>query len=141
VKQTFIFRSRGFLLPKISLMKAILTVFCFLLTTIVFANNIQLQKVSLSDTNRAAKTVNIKMNISWEHSWRDSINWDAAWIIIKYKEPKDSIWKWKHAQLSLTGNSTGTASGVKIIVPDDGSGAFFYRSQIGSGSIGSDDVK
>jgi hypothetical protein len=122
-------------------MKAIFTVFCFLMTTFVFANNIQLQKVSLSDTNRAAKTVNIKMNISWEHSWRDSINWDAAWIIIKYKEPKDNLWKWKHAQLSLAGNSTGTAAGVKIVVPDDRTGAFFYRSEAGIGMIASDNVK
>jgi hypothetical protein len=122
-------------------MKSVLTVFSFFLTTFVFANNIQLQKVSLSDTNRTAKTVNIKMNISWDHSWRDSINWDAAWIIIKYKEPKDNLWKWKHAQLSIKGNNAGTSPGVKIVVPDDGTGAFFYRSEIGFGSIASENVK
>lgn len=122
-------------------MRAIFTSFLLLVSAFVFANNIQLQKVSLTDTNRTAKTVNIKMNISWEHSWRDSINWDAAWIIIKYKEPKDSLWKWKHATLSQSGNNTGTSSGVKIVVPDDLMGAFFYRSQIGAGNISSDNVK
>lgn len=122
-------------------MKQIFTLLFLFLAFASFANNIQLQKVSLADTNRAAKTVNIKMNISWEHSWRDSINWDAAWIIIKYKEPKDSIWKWKHAQLSKTGNSIGSATEMKIIVPDDRIGAFFYRSAIGSGNVSSDNVK
>jgi hypothetical protein len=122
-------------------MKAIFTCLFLFVACCVFANNIQLQKVALSDTNRAAKTVNIKMNISWEHSWRDGVNWDAAWIIIKYKEPKDSVWKWKHAQLSVTGNNTGTAAGVKIVVPADRTGAFFYRSEAGSGNIGSDNVK
>ena len=122
-------------------MKAIFTLLSLIISSFIFANNIQLQKVSLADTNRTAKTVNIKMNISWEHSWRDSINWDAAWIIVKYKEPKDSIWKWKHAQFSKTGNNTGTQPGLKIVVPDDLNGAFFYRSAIGAGNIASNDVK
>lgn len=122
-------------------MKPFFTLLLIFLVSFCFANNIQLQKVSLSDTNRTAKTVNIKMNISWEHSWRDSINWDAAWIIVKFKEPKDSIWKWKHATLSKTGNNTGNANGVKIVVPEDLTGAFFYRSQIGEGNIASENVK
>lgn len=122
-------------------MKAVFTLITFFVSSLAFANNIQLQKVSLSDTNRTAKTVNIKFNISWEHSWRDSINWDAAWIMIRYKEPKDSLWKWKQAQLSVSGNNTGTAVGVKIVVPNDLIGAFFYRSAIGSGNISSENVK
>lgn len=122
-------------------MKALFTLLTFFISSLVFANNIQLQKVSLSDTNRTSKTVNIKFNISWEHSWRDSINWDAAWIIIKYKEPKDNLWKWKHAQLSVAGNNAGTAAGVKIVVPNDLMGAFFYRSQRAEGTISSENVK
>ncbi|MDQ4140729.1 MAG: hypothetical protein M3142_09400 [Bacteroidota bacterium] len=122
-------------------MKQTFTLLLILLASFSYANNIQLQKVSLADTNRTTKTVNIKMNISWEHSWRDSINWDAAWIIVKYKEPKDSIWKWRHAQLSQAGNNTGSATGVKIVVPNDRTGAFFYRSTIGSGNIGSENLK
>ncbi len=129
-------------MTKYYLMKrAIFTFSLLFLSYFVFANNIQLQKVSLTDTNRAAKTVNIKMNISWEHSWRDSINWDAAWIIIKYKEPKDSLWKWKHGALSQSGNNAGSGAGYKIVVPDDRMGAFFYRSAIGSGNVASNDVK
>ena len=98
------------------------------------ANNINVQKVSLMDTNRTAKTVAIRINISWENSWRDSINWDAAWIFFKYKEAKDSAWKWKHGTLSKTGNYPGNSSSpLKFAVPDDLKGAFLYRQAIGSG--------
>lgn len=106
------------------------------------ANNITIQKVSLLDTNRTAKTVAIRINISWENSWRDSINWDAAWIFFKYKEPKDSVWRWRHGTLSKTGNYAGNSSAaMKFAIPDDLRGAFLYRQAIGSGNIKADSVR
>lgn len=106
------------------------------------ANNINVQKVSMLDTNRTAKTVAIRINISWENSWRDSINWDAAWIFFKYKEPKDSIWRWRHGTLSKTGNYAGNSTApLKFAIPDDLKGAFLYRQAAGSGNIKSDSVR
>lgn len=107
----------------------------------VKANNINIQRVSLRDTNRVAKTVVIKINISWDNSWRDSINWDAAWLYFKYKKINDSAWKWKHGNFSTTGNYPGiSTSPLKIVVPSDLKGAFLYRSGIGEGNIKSDSV-
>lgn len=107
-----------------------------------YANGISIQKVSISDTNRTAKTASIKFNISWDNSWRDSINWDAAWIFVKYREPKDSIWKYRHLTMSPAGNDpgTGTAS-MKFSFPADNKGVFYYRQSIGSGNIKMDSVK
>lgn len=108
----------------------------------VKANNISIQKVSLLDTNRAAKTVAIRINISWENSWRDSINWDAAWIFFKFKEPKDSIWRWRHGTLSKNGNFPGISNAaMKIVVPDDLKGFFLYRQGIGNGNIRTDSIR
>lgn len=106
------------------------------------ANNITVQKVTLLDTNRSAKTVAIRINISWENSWRDSINWDAAWIFFKFKEPKDSTWRWRHGTMSKTGNYPGnSAAGLKFAIPDDLKGAFLYRQAIGGGNIKADSVR
>lgn len=105
------------------------------------ANNINIQRVSLRDTNRVARTVVIKINISWDNSWRDSINWDAAWLFFKYKKLSDSAWQWKHGNFSTNGNFPGISNApLKIIVPPDTKGAFLYRSGNGEGNIKSDSV-
>ena len=119
--------------------------FLLLMSICVFssskANNINIQRVSLRDTNRVAKTVVIKINISWDNSWRDSINWDAAWLYFKYKKINDSAWKWKHGNFSITGNYPGVSNApLKIVVPPDYKGAFLYRSANGEGNIKSDSV-
>jgi formylglycine-generating enzyme required for sulfatase activity len=119
--------------------------FLLLLSFCVFssakANNINIQRVSLRDTNRVAKTVVIKINISWDNSWRDSINWDAAWLYFKFKKINDSAWKWKHGNFSTTGNYPGVSNApLKIVVPPDTKGAFLYRSGNGEGNIKSDSV-
>jgi len=106
-----------------------------------YANNISIQRVSLVDTNKTAKTVVLKINISWENSWRDDINWDAAWIFFKYKEPKDSVWRWRHGTMSKTGNFPGNSNAaLRFVVPDDLKGAFLYRQANGSGNIKSDSL-
>lgn len=107
-----------------------------------YANNISIQKVAISDTNRTAKTAAIRFNISWDNSWRDEVNWDAAWIFVKYRRPQDSVWRYRHMTMSQTGNSAGSGStSMKFAVPDDRKGAFYYRSGIGSGNIKMDSVK
>jgi formylglycine-generating enzyme required for sulfatase activity len=116
-------------------------VIVILICNTALANNIGLQKISLSDTNKTAKTVMVKMNLSWNNSWRDSINWDAAWIIMKFKGHTDSAYKWKPVKFSLTGNNVGTSSSpVKIVVPNDLMGAFVYRSTISEGNLSIQDI-
>ncbi|MFN3300902.1 MAG: hypothetical protein ACK41Z_11995 [Sediminibacterium sp.] len=107
-----------------------------------YANNISIQKVAITDTNKTAKTAAIRFNISWENSWRDAINWDAAWIFVKFRRPQDSVWRYKHMTMSASGNNTGTGTAtMKFAIPDDRKGAFYYRSGIGSGNIKMDSVK
>jgi formylglycine-generating enzyme required for sulfatase activity len=126
-------------------MKKSITLIVFFLLAFTmqsFANGISIQKVSICDTNRIAKTAMIKFNISWDNSWRDSINWDAAWIFIKYREPKDSVWKYRHLTMSPTGNDAGTGTAMmKFAFPSDNKGVFYYRQSIGSGNIKMDSLK
>jgi len=107
-----------------------------------YANNISIKKVAIVDTNRIAKTASIRFNISWENSWRDDVNWDAAWIFIKYRLPKDSVWQYKHLTVSTSNNETGQGNTMmKFAIPEDRKGLFYYRQTNGAGNIKMDSVK
>jgi hypothetical protein len=106
-----------------------------------YSNNIRIQKVWLADTNRVARTVSVVFNISWENSWRDSINWDAAWVFFKFREPYDSNWNWRHGHIWQAGSSGSGSAPMKMAVPDDKKGIFYYRSGLGSGTIQQTEVK
>ncbi len=114
---------------------------CMMCLFTASANNISIQKVSITDTNRIAKTASIRFSISWDNSWRDSINWDAAWIFIKYREPKDSIWHYRHMTLTAAGSAGTGSAAMKFAFPPDNKGVFYYRQTIGSGNIKMDSVK
>jgi formylglycine-generating enzyme required for sulfatase activity len=105
----------------------------------IFANNIRIKKLTLTDTLKTTKDIKIKFDLSWENSWRDDINWDAAWITAKVKRPNGT---WKHIKFQTTGNSIeGNPQSAKIVVPSDRMGAFIYRSSKGTGNIDLSGIK
>ncbi|SDL84912.1 Sulfatase-modifying factor enzyme 1 [Daejeonella rubra] len=123
--------------------KYVRSIFLFLLLIAcgqtTFANNIRIKKLSLTDTLKTTKDVKIKFDLSWENSWRDDINWDAAWITAKVKRANGS---WKHIKFQTTGNSIdGNPQTAKIVVPPDRMGAFIYRSGKGTGNIDLSGIK
>ena len=105
----------------------------------IFANNIRIKKLTLTDTLKTTKDIKIKFDLSWENSWRDDINWDAAWITAKVKRPNGT---WKHIKFQTSGNSIeGNPQNAKIVVPSDRMGAFIYRSSKGTGNIDLSGIK
>ena len=74
----------------------------------------------------------VEFDVGWKHSWRDDINWDAAWIFIKYRVERD---EWKHATLNYVDGTAksdghGTSKGAMLSTPADGKGVFIYRKEI-----------
>jgi len=120
--------------------RSILLVFLFISCgQAIFANNIRIKKLTLTDTLKTTKDIKIKFDLSWENSWRDDINWDAAWVTAKVKRANGS---WKHIKFQTTGNSIeGNPQTAKIVVPDDKMGVFIYRSGKGSGNIDLSGIK
>lgn len=106
---------------------------------IAFSNNVNVTNVTVTGRNTTAGVNNaanyalVQFDITWENSWRTSSapnNWDAAWVFVKYKV---SGGEWNHAKLNATGHVAPTGS--TITPASDGTGAFIYRSENGTGTF------
>jgi hypothetical protein len=106
----------------------------FLSSFIAEANNMLVQNVTTLGNDAVNKTIQVQFDISWDNSWRDEINYDAAWIFMKFK---DANGLWQHVQLNQTGfvNGTGTANTVQVT--NDKVGCWLYRTGLGSGTFNS----
>ncbi len=114
-----------------------------------WSNNLKISNVSLEDRNPTNNTVVVEFDISWDNSWKDSINHDATWVFLK----ACNTWNgtkctaaYKHGSLSGAGtNQTGTSYGsngnVEVFIPFDRKGAFIRRNATGSGSLSSTNVR
>jgi hypothetical protein len=92
-----------------------------------FANGIILSNLtSVSGPNY----VQLQFDISWNNSWFNATNHDAAWVFFKLK---DNDGQWKH--LSLTGANNSIGAGYAIVVPPDLTGAMIRRTSNGSGTV------
>ena len=124
--------------------------FSFLLLMATFslaANNLQIKNVALVNNDPVAKTVMIQFDLSWDNSWHDDINWDAAWVFAKYFTGEKP---YHHCKLDLNGALTGTGTTHQLIVPNDsleldgtyyGVGAFIYRDVLGDGTFDANGVQ
>jgi len=112
--------------------KKLLPIFFVMLSFGAKANYMLVQNVTKLGNNPTNKTIQIQFDLSWQNSWRDSINWDAAWIFIKFK---DANGLWQHARINLAGFANGAGTSNTIKVGSDSVGAFVYRSALGSGNF------
>jgi hypothetical protein len=113
-------------------MKTRFLLFACLFSIAAQANNMLVQNVTTLNNDPVNKTIQVQFDISWDNSWRDSINYDAAWIFIKFK---DANGLWQHARLNQSGFNTGTGTADSVKVTSDKVGAWAYRSGLGSGTF------
>lgn len=106
------------------------------MTANAFANNISISNAARASVNNVQDYAMIRFTVSWENSWRDAENHDAAWIFIKYRLTGSAA-AWSHATLNyVNGNNDGhtTPAGATINTSNDGKGIFIYRDANGSGN-------
>lgn len=101
------------------------------------ANNLSISNVTLGKRDPAAKTVVIGFQMSWENSWRNKINHDAAWLTLRLHNTAASPAEKKLCRLTAagvnpSGSSTGTGSNLEFYVPADKAGVFVRRSANGN---------
>jgi len=113
-------------------------------TDVALANNITVSNVTITGQSTSAQTCKVQLDISWNNSWRNAINYDAAWVFIKYST--DSGATWSHATLKTSGTnpanfSQGTGTGLDLVVPTDKKGAFLQRTSNGSGTVSTTSIQ
>ena len=120
-------------------MKKIILIITVLFTYSLGANNIRVSNISLENLNTVSNWVNVEFDVAWDNSWRISSgpsNWDAAWVVIKYRVNNGT---WTHGIVSQA-NSTAAAGSIMDITPD-GIGALIYRDGDGSGNVNFQNVQ
>lgn len=110
----------------------------FFLGTVLFpqisqANDLKVTNVRLGPRDTSAKTLSVFFDISWQNSWRNKINHDAAWITVRLADVNAASTDKKLCPMSVSGlNPAGVAYGsnssLEFYVPSDKVGAFLRSS-------------
>jgi formylglycine-generating enzyme required for sulfatase activity len=125
------------------MLRTLISFFLFL-PSLLNANNIDVDNISLTDQDAGLNTIMLNFDLSWENSWRVSAgpsNWDAAWVFAKYRTPGG---EWKHVEINFVdGTNDGhiAPAGATIKTVDAGIGCFIHRDTEGAGNIDFSNVK
>jgi len=106
--------------------------FSLLSVTNAIANNIQVSAPTFTGYNSSSQVVNIACSVSWDNSWRNATNHDAAWLFVKYRINKG---EWQHATLNSNVGSYVVPAGASLSTVADGGGVFVYRSSNATNSL------
>ncbi len=106
-------------------------IFCMLALLFV-CTNLRANNIVISNITSVTGSgyVQLQFDISWENSWYNSTNRDAAWVFFKFK---DNNGAWAH--LNLTNANNSITSGYDLTVPADLTGAMICRNATGSGTV------
>ncbi len=110
-----------------------------LLTACLRGNNLRIDNVRLLEQDGKACRVKVVFDLSWDNSWRNALNHDAAWVFVKFRAPGSN--HWQHACLS-TNRADHRIPGGAIEVgcstvdgEERGMGAFVYSAQTQTGTV------
>ena len=107
---------------------------CLLLYTFasftMFGTDLIIEGIEWSQ-NQHPMQYKIKFTVSWNNSWRNEKNYDAAWIFLKYVSPSYQQSGYRHAKLLATGhrllvNHIQGSPDPTMELPDDKVGIFIY---------------
>lgn len=109
---------------------SLLIIFFLIVVSVeIKANDISVKNVRLTGQENNSHTF-VNFDLNWKNSWRNTTNWDAAWLFVKYKVGNGN---WLHATLSSVAGEHTIPSGSAISPSSDGKGVFIYRSSNGTG--------
>lgn len=90
--------------------------------TPALANGLSISNVMINGWDTTHHTATVQFDITWDNAWRDSTNYDAAWVVIKRGE----LGTISHCTLAHQGHKSPV--GIEIVLPNDYMGAFIQFS-------------
>src|SRR3990170_2202089 len=109
----------------------LLVLFVFYYTAL-YGSDLAIEDVEWSHATDPAQ-YKIKFTVSWNNSWHNDKNHDAAWIFVKYISPAYQQTSYRHAKL-MTGNHKMLINYIPgspnpaMEIPEDKVGLFIYSS-------------
>lgn len=120
-------------------------VFYLLISIQVSANNVRVKNLQWDPNSVNGQDIlTMTFNVSWENSWRDDYNYDAAYVFFKFRKVNAVNETWQHLYLQDAGNKIGigaalspdydcwvsplSVSGVNL-----NTGIYIYRKEKGNG--------
>ncbi len=121
----------------------IFLIYFFLSGSLCEANNLLVQNVSLEGRRLSAiggnPIVLVEFDVSWDNSWRNTENYDAAWLVFKGSVGGGTL---THCTVTNglfgsrynIGDTVGSNSNLEFYYPTDGGGVFLQRKVSGTGT-------
>ncbi|MBU1854059.1 MAG: DUF4185 domain-containing protein, partial [Candidatus Omnitrophica bacterium] len=106
------------------------------------ANGLAVDNFEAYSINAASDRITYTCDISWENSWRNTTNYDAVWVFLKYST--DGGLNWSHASMGASGvNPDGftVPYNFQIVVPEDEKGFFLQRTDLSQGTVSAEGVR
>jgi len=120
----------------------VISSFFFLIPSVSYSNNLLINNFEVYRIDEASNHITYSCDISWDNSWKNTTNYDAIWVFLKYST--DAGVTWSHASMSSLGTNPmgfSTPSNFEIIVPSDEKGFFLQRTDMMSGSVSAESVQ
>lgn len=114
---------------------ALLTFF----STSVFSSDLKIEGMEWIRDNHPLQ-YKVKLTVSWNNSWRNERNYDAAWLFLKYVSPNYQQASYRHAKVMSNGhqllaNHIAGCPDPVFEVPEDRIGLFIYPSSKHHGTV------
>ena len=114
-------------------------ILCLLISLSSHASDLVIEGIEWARDN-TYNYYKVKFIISWNSSWNNNRNHDAAWIFVKYSSPAYRIAGYRHARLMSRGhqllyNHVDKSPSPVFEVPEDRAGVFIYPSSTYRGNI------
>ena len=125
---------------------AIIACSLLLLVSAVRADSLTIDNVAL--VPGSAEESFIQFDIAWSNSWRTVLeadgagheNWDAAWVFVKFRVPKDQA-PWRHAVLATDGHQVPAGAMLSVGTSEGADGAAFGEAGAGVYSLPTERVE
>ena len=119
--------------------KTLCLLFCASISFTLFASDLVIEGVEWSQ-NQNPLRYKVKLTLSWNNSWRNEKNYDAAWLFLKYVGPSYQQTGYRHAKLMTNGhrllmNHIAGSPNPTFEIPTDQIGLFIYPSSKYRGHI------